>query len=380
MSDSARVVRVEWARLEGRRPRHAGSNARLGPHGQTVRPPLARLTLDDGSSGFGRCAASRAEAAALLGRPFDELFSPQSGALPAGAAFDYPLWDLAGRRAGAPVYALAARLAGRAAPAPYRAPCYDTTLYFDDLHLDSDRAAAELLAAEARQGLAAGHRAFKMKVGRGARHMDTEAGTRRDVAVVRAVRDEVGPDAALMVDANNGYTLNLAKRVLDETADCRLFWLEEPFHEDPVLYEDLKAWLARRGLAVLLADGEGEASSNLLRWARQGLIDVVQYDIFGHGFTAWLALGRQLDDWGVYSAPHHYGGHYGNYAAPHLAGAIARFAFVEWDDAATPGLDASAYAVTEGTVRVPDAPGFGLGLDEAVFQRAVAAGGYRVGP
>jgi len=38
-----RIDVVEWARLEGRRPRHAGSNARLGAHGITVRVPILRI-------------------------------------------------------------------------------------------------------------------------------------------------------------------------------------------------------------------------------------------------------------------------------------------------------------------------------------------------
>src|SRR5690606_30080249 len=121
------------------------------------------------------------------------------------------------------VYALAS---GRP-PEPLGVACYDTSLYFDDLHLADDAAAAALIASEAREGHERGHRAFKIKVGRGARHMPPEEGTRRDIAVVRAVRDAVGPDAALMIDANNGYTLNIAKRVLDATADCRVLWLEE---------------------------------------------------------------------------------------------------------------------------------------------------------
>ena len=62
-----------------------------------------------------------------------------------------------------------------------------------------------------------------------------------------------------MLDANNGYNLNLAKHVLAETAGCGIVWLEEPFHEDDVLYRDLRAWLAQHDLAVLIADGEGRA-------------------------------------------------------------------------------------------------------------------------
>ena len=83
------------------------------------------------------------------------------------------------------------------------------------------------------------HRSFKIKVGRGARHMPLEAGTRRDIAVIKAVREAVGPEATILIDANNGYNFNIARRVLAETADCNVFWLEEAFHEDPELYETL---------------------------------------------------------------------------------------------------------------------------------------------
>ena len=177
----------------------------------------------------------------------------------------------------------------------------------------------------------------------------------------------VGEKATIMLDANNGYTLNLTKRVLGETAGCRIHWMEEPFHEDRVLYQDLRQWLRSEGLGTLIADGEGEASPSLLAWAEDGLIDVVQYDIFGYGFSRWLALGRQLDGWGVQSAPHHYGGFYGNFAVPHLAAAIDGFAYAEWDEADVPGIDTSAYAIHDGLVHVPDAPGFGLLLDNDRF-------------
>jgi L-alanine-DL-glutamate epimerase-like enolase superfamily enzyme len=373
---SPKVSKIEWASLSGKRPRNAGSNARLGEHGSTVRVPLARLTLDDGTQGFGSCRVNAANAQVLLGQSLDALFDPRWGTTAQAMGFDFPLWDLMAKRANLPVYALAAQMAGKSVVTPYTAPCYDTSLYIDDLHLKDDASAAALIAEEAREGWARGHRAFKIKVGRGARHMPLEAGTQRDIEVIYAVREAVGKDAPIMLDANNGYNLNLTKRVLLETAECDIFWMEEAFHEDRVLYEDLQVWLQREGISVLIADGEGQASPTLLEWAEAGLVNVVQYDIFSYSFTPWLALGQKLDRWGVRSAPHHYGGHYGNYAAPHLSGAIDGFTYAEWDEVTTPGLDASGYCVHEGKVCVPATPGFGLTLDEGDFQAAVAANGY----
>ena len=372
-----KIERIEWGRLEGTRPRKAGKNARLDDHGLHVRPPIARLTLSDGSSGFGVSRGTKEQLQRLVGRSIDELFSESEGVTGEAQLLDYPLWDLAAKRAGLPVYALAAKVVGRALPeGPLRVRCYDTTLYFDDLHLDSNEEAAALIAQEAREGYERGHRAFKVKIGRGARHMELEKGTQRDILILRAIREAVGSEPPMMVDANNGYNLNLSKRVLAETAEVRLFWLEEAFHEDVVLYRDLKEWLGKEGIETLIADGEGQASPALLDWARDGVVEVVQYDYFGYGFSRWLETGRRLDEWGVRSAPHHYGGHYGNYVSGHLAGAIERFTFVEWDEARSPGLDTTAYRVEEGVVTLPAKPGFGLEIEEDAFQRAVKENGF----
>ncbi len=385
-----RIVRVDGATLTGTRPRPAGANARLGPHGPTVTVPLVRLTLDDGTAGFGRSRATPDDLAPLVGMPLDDAFTAASGDASGDASADGPggvvgtfagaefaLWDTLGLATGKPVWSLVAHFAGTTVPghAP-QVSVYDTSLYFDDLHLDRHEAGAALIADEARQGWDRGHRAFKMKVGRGARHMPTDAGMARDIAAIRAVREAIGPDAPLMIDANNGYTLNQAKHVLGATGACTLFWIEEAFHEDPVLYRDLRAWLDHEGLACLIADGEGLAAAPLLEWAHEGVVQVIQYDIFSHGITRWLRIGRDLDARGVRTAPHHYGAHYGNFVSGHLASGVKGFTFAEWDECTTPGIDTSAYVVDHGTVTLPDEPGFGLRLDEEVYRVSLAAGGF----
>src|SRR5262249_36848412 len=149
--------------------------------------PIARVRTEDGGAGWGRCNAGRDELAALLGARLDDLFAPDRGVTEPWLPCEYPLWDLMGKRAGKPVYALAAAITGSVLSTPHRAPCYDTSLYFDDLQLSSDEEAAALIAAEAREGAGRGHRAFKIKVGRGGRWLPLEIGTRRDIAIVRAV-------------------------------------------------------------------------------------------------------------------------------------------------------------------------------------------------
>ena len=377
--DGSRIRSIEWGTLVGQRPRPAGCNSRIALHGQEVQVPLARVTTDDGSTGFGPCRPfSEAEAFPFLGTRLGDLIDRKGGVADRSGKLEFPLWDLLGQREGRAVYRLLAEAAGKMAPESLRVRCYDTSLYIDDLHLATDEAGAALIAAEASYGYEHGHRSFKIKVGRGARHMPLVEGNRRDVAVIRAVRDAVGAEATILIDANNGYNLNIAKQILSETADCNVFWLEEAFHEDGALYEDLHAWIEREGLGVNIADGEGLASPMLLDYARDGFVDIIQYDIFSHGMTNWLETGALLDGWNVRTAPHHYGRHAGNYVSGHLAAAVDGFLFVEWDEVSTPGLDGSAYRVEEGQVQLPDAPGFGLKLDEELFQQAVAANGFAV--
>ena len=375
--NNPRLIRIEAGYLTGKRPRSAGSNARLPEHGIEVREPFVRLHFEDSSSGFGFSRVTADQAEALLGKALDSLISLENGTAAYAGSINFPLWDVLGQRTDKPIYQL---LAGEHfdSAAPFTVPCYDTSLYFDDLHLQDDKAAVALIANEARAGYDRGHRAFKLKVGRGALHMPLFEGTRRDIAIIRGVREAIGSGLPLMIDANNGYNINLVKWVLAETADCDIYWMEEPFHEDRILYEGLHEWLGEQHLPVLIADGEGQAAPNLMDWAQAGVVDVVQYDLRDCGFDDWLKKARQLDAWGVKTAPHNYGSAFGNYASSHVASALEHFTFVEWDQIDLNGLDSSGYVINAGKVQVPTAPGFGLRLDETIFDKSVKFEGFTV--
>jgi L-alanine-DL-glutamate epimerase-like enolase superfamily enzyme len=383
-STEEKVIRVEWAELDGYRPRPCGRNARLGPHGLSGHVPLCRLTTSSGLRGAGLGRVSEEDGRRVLGRPLPGLLAPPPDDPELWKKFDFALFDLAGQRAGLAVYRLIAgdRPGPGPGPGALQVPCYDTALYFDDLAKDGGEtdhaAAAAAVAAEAVADLGRGHRSFKVKVGRGGRWMGTIPGMDRDVAVVKAVREAVGPGSRLLVDANNGFTLNNAKEFLERTAEVGLGWLEEPFHEDRVLLAALREWMARAGIEVALADGESSTPDDALALAREGLIDVVQCDILDAGFGGWLRLGAALDRIGVQSAPHHYGLHLGNFVSGHLAGGIGGFGYVEWDEMTTPGLSTPGYRLRDGVVALSEEPGFGIDIDDQAYRRAVGTGGFEV--
>jgi L-rhamnonate dehydratase len=398
-----KIVSVEWGLLWGERPRAAGSNSHMQPLGGRVRVPVGRVTLDDGSSGWGLSRVEEATARSLLGATLGQAYDPAAGVPERFRPVEYAVWDLVGRREGEPVYALAAKILGRPRPADgSKVRCYDTSLYIDDLDRPDEESAAALIAEEAMQGWGRGHRNFKIKIGRGNVHFPTDVGLRRDVAVVNAVRKAVGPEAQVMADANNGYTFNIARDFLSGTAGSRVFWLEEAFYEDAALYRRLRAWMRAEGLSTLLADGEGRGMTDaglpellegdefhatvgslaphdlLLNMVREGIVDVLQWDVLVPGLTRWIEVSPKIVEWGRLASPHHYGTHLGNYHSCHLGLAVPNYGFVEWDEATTPGISAPGYAVEEGRASVPSTPGFGLELDEDTFARAVREGGFRL--
>jgi L-rhamnonate dehydratase len=371
------IQRIEWCRLQGERNRAAGCNARLGNHGRTVSLDLVRITIA-GETGFGWSRISRDQAEAILGTTVSDLFTAGGSVRPQYYGIEFPLLDWLGGIMGKPVYELVSGKNVQAGKQSFKVPCYDTSLYFDDLHLERDEDAVQFMQNEALQGWEQGHRSFKIKVGRGAMHMSLVKGLKRDIAIIQGIREAVGPEAHVMIDANNGYNLNLTKEVLYATSNANIYWIEEPFHEDPELFKDLKKWAGEQKLQVMIADGEGLAAPSIVDWAKQGLVDVIQYDIQDYGFHQWLELGDILDRANVRTAPHNYGSPYGNYASCHLASAIKGFLFVEWDEVKVPGLDTSAYTIHNGEIEVPETPGFGLKLDESYFSRLVQTEGWSI--
>lgn len=122
----------------------------------------------------------------------------------AKSAVEMACWDLKGKAAGKPVYEL---LGGAVRPLTFRSR-YSMGAY------DVPRArtrAAELVAA--------GFDTIKVKVGGRAED---------DVARVRAVRDVIGPDRTLVIDANCGWSAETAIRCVNELEDCRLGLVEQP--------------------------------------------------------------------------------------------------------------------------------------------------------
>jgi L-alanine-DL-glutamate epimerase-like enolase superfamily enzyme len=271
---------------------------------------------------------------------------------------------LAGKLLNKPVY----RLLGNAEAG--KVPVYDGSIYFADLLPQYAARWRDRFKEEIDMGLRAGHRAFKIKIGRGHKWMDREAGDARDVEVVETIRKHAGDDVLLGVDANNGYNLQGAKRFLERASDFGLAFFEEPFPEQVEQCLELKRFIAEQGYKTLLADGEGQhelAAYQPLVDAKA--IDVLQGDMNSFGIEGILAEAAMAQPQGILVAPHNWSSLLALYLQVHVGLVVPNFYRAEHDPLTSDVLIAEGYEIDDGVCSVPDTPGFGLAIDESRFDR-----------
>jgi L-alanine-DL-glutamate epimerase-like enolase superfamily enzyme len=308
----------------------------------------------------------------------DQLWEPGRGARagsPIGRA-DHALFDLVGKALGVPSWSLI----GSGGPA--LVPVYDGSIYFNDLLPEHAAQGVKRLLDEVDMGLERGHRAFKIKVGRGHKWMAPEDGFRRDVEVVLAIRAHVGPDVRLMADANNGLTPEVARRWLDAVADAKLFFIEEPFPETVADSRAFKDFLRHQGQGTLLADGESaSAVEHFDPYLKALAFDVVQPDIRAFGLTLQWEQARRIETEapGVKLAPHNWGSILGLPMQLMLGRALGSFLMAEIDTATSDLFDLEPYRVRDGAVAVGSEPGNGLVVRDDVLRSKYLPSGWRVG-
>jgi D-galactarolactone cycloisomerase len=188
--------------------------------------------------------------------------------LQALSGVDIALWDLAGKVHGVPLY----RLLGGAFRE--RIPVYGYGMMLQRVPDLKERFAADSQAIRD-----AGYKAMKMKIG-----IDPKT----DIELVETVRNAIGDDTGLMVDANHAYTAREAIPLGRELERLGVAWFEEPVApEDKQGYRDLCT-----ALDMPIAGGEGEFT----RWGfrdliRERCVDVLQPEVCGlGGITEYLKV------------------------------------------------------------------------------------------
>ena len=366
-----RIAKVEARQVADRYPRFVGRNSFGTPQGRGGTRQLRVITTDRGARAWGLAWGGDERFRHLLGAKLSDLFDPRQGPSEEALPIELPLYDLVGRLWHKPIYQLLG------AVGPRDVPIYSGAIYFDDLEPADKPRGAEGVVISCRQDYESGYRAFKLKIGRGKKWMPREEGIRRDVAVTRAVRLAF-PDCKILVDANNGYTLEDFLGYVDATKDCDLYGIEEPFPENREDLLRLHERMAKVGCRALIIEGEhrtdraekpwkwGDYSpkhiEHLFALAAEKLIHVINLDLAVLGFARWSRVMPELKAAGILASPHTWAGTPRPYYSTHLAAGVGNVVIVEGIPGRAEGVDYSAFRFVDGRLVVPDAPGFGMDL------------------
>ncbi|UCF17008.1 MAG: hypothetical protein JSW59_06015, partial [Phycisphaerales bacterium] len=199
-----------------------------------------------------------------------------------------------------------------------------------------------------------------------------DAGYARDKQALEVIRKHAGSDIVVGVDSNNGYTLEKAKRLLLDLPDYNFAFVEEMFPETVEQCLEFKHFIKSRGFKTLLADGESGREIEFYEpFVNARAIDVCQADMRQFGMDGIMAIADSCRDKGILIAPHNWGSLIGYYMQLHIGRAIGNFYRAEHDPVSTDVVVADGYSIKDGCATVPEAPGFGLTVDEDKFASKV---------
>lgn len=358
-----KIAEISFTQVQLKWPRFVGKNARRDIHGYGPKVSVCVLTTDRGAKGWGMHGRRNVdEIAYLKGKRVSDVLQPSIGVIDSKAlAFDVPLHDLAGVILNKPVYELLGR------KKPITTKCYSGMIYFDELEpkegpVKTLANGMDNILENCTNDYKLGYRQLKLKIGRGNIWMPKDEGLKRDIEVTQLVH-KTFPDCEILVDANDGYTVDTTIGYLKGIGDIPLFWIEEPFAETLADYRKLNDWLKANHVKTLLADGEANPDQRLLRELEEKkLIDVHLTDLMGYGFTPWRQLMPMLKKMEILASPHAFGEMFKSYYTAHLTGGLGNTVTIEGVPCTSEEVDFSHYKIADGKFIPPAKPGFGITL------------------
>jgi L-rhamnonate dehydratase len=273
------------------------------------------------------------------------------------SAVDCALWDLKGKAWQQPVYRL---LGGPTRPA---IPAYASMLG----HSIEPTAAAQVAVQYKQLGYAAQKWFFRFGPG------DGETGKLKNIELMCALREALGPHYTLMMDAFMGWDLSYATEMVRALEPFNLTWLEEPLPPERVGgFAQLKS-----AARVPIATGEHVYT----RWQVKellmaGAVDVIQTDPdWTGGITELVKICALASAFDVPVVAH---GH-SLLAALHVAGAqspttVPMVEYLIQHQAHKQHFHAPTYTPVNGEVALPMLPGLGLVLDESKIVEKIELG------
>ncbi|MGF1624224.1 MAG: mandelate racemase family protein [Alphaproteobacteria bacterium] len=192
------------------------------------------------------------------------------------AVVDSALWDLAGRLLGVPVHKLLGGYRDRI-------PAYGSTMCGDELA--GGLATPEDYGRFAERLIARGYRAIKLHTWMPP--VSWAPDVKADLRACAAVREAVGPDVPLMLDAYHWYSRTQALELGRGLEALRYYWFEEPMDEQGMASY---AWLAENlSIPVLGPESAGGKYFNRAEWIKAGACDILRTGVTDVG-GIWAAV------------------------------------------------------------------------------------------
>jgi L-alanine-DL-glutamate epimerase-like enolase superfamily enzyme len=273
--------------------------------------------------------------------------------------FDFAMFDLMGVILKKPVYQMLG------ANGPGSVPIYSGMIYIDELPYKEVKGGIEVIMQNCAWDYDHGYRQLKIKIGRGKKWYPPNEGMEMDIKVVKMVYDEYGSKGVdILVDSNNGYTLQDTMTFLAGIKGIPLYWVEEPFPEQMDDGKRLREWMNTNGFEkTKYADGEWirpDENDVALEMARQGVVNTYINDIHAYGLTNWMKVMPVLKKANADASPHAWGDRLKTHYTAHLAAGLGNVSTVEGVTCISDDIDYGTYSIKEGRISVSQAPGFGM--------------------
>lgn len=257
------------------------------------------------------------------------------------ATVDIALWDIAAKAADSPLYKYLGAYTETV-------PAYASGGYY------RDEKGLSGLREEMQRYVDRGHDAVKMKIGR--------RSPAEEVRRVKAVRETIGGDRVLMVDANGKWdSLPEALQTCQRITEYNPYFVEEPVMPDSVGLMSK----VNEALPYAVAAGELEFSRyGFAELLREGAVDVVQPDatVCG-GITEWLKIAHTAATYDVPVAPHYNWNLHSQLVASIENGTWVEYFHRDSDVKVFDDVVEEPLRPTDGEITLPDRPGHGVSLD-----------------
>lgn len=343
---------------------------------------VVEVTTSDGTMGIGEALLYRSssvlESIEILGKkilgedPFNvekiwEGMYREGANLPAVSGIEIALWDIIGKKLGAPIYNL---LGGK---------CRDKIRVYVDGFFRGATYVEEEYIKKALEAVKQGYGALKMDVDEpipSARQLDRGISPRDleyTVKMVKAVREAVGREVELAIDCHGAFDVNTAVKIGRRLEEYDLLWIEDPIPlGNPVAMAKVSQAIQTPICTGELLNTRFEFRELLERQAA----DIIMPDVARTGgILEMKKIAAVADMYYVPLAPHNMVGPIATIATAHICACISNFLVMEFQLGDIPWRDRlldTPVPIKDGYIELPTKPGLGVSLNMSEVEKHLA--------